>query len=81
MFDVLAASDTNLNISEDLYLASMMHLSVLSSGVYFADAQEELAEEQRKMIEQRITNFSSILFKLQRPEFEELAEVLERKKW
>ena len=81
MFDVLAASGMNLNISEDLFLASMMHLGTLASGVYFADAQEELAEEQRKMIEQRITNFSSILFKLQRPEFEELAEVLERKKW
>ncbi len=81
MFDVLTAANMDLHISEDLFLASMMYFGILTSGIYFADASEELSEEQKKMIEQRAATFSSVLSALKRSEFEELAEVLGRKKW
>ncbi|MFH0701337.1 MAG: hypothetical protein V2A62_02790 [Candidatus Woesearchaeota archaeon] len=81
IFKVPTDSLVSLDIPEDLFLASMMHLGTLASGIYLSDLKENLGEEQRKMIRRRINNFSSVLFELGKPGFEELAERLEKKKW
>ncbi len=81
MFDVASATHTYFEIPDSLFLASLLHLSMLASGIYFADMQGELDKDKKQIVARRIDNFSSVLSNVRKPEFDELVAVLHRRTW